>query len=255
MREGRKKEVEEIGNWSVPDDLSKSRERLISYIVGARLESAKSLYVRAHAVRRSRVRVWGDSPRSASRNSICGERFARRVTETRWTSTSSWLNSVFSYHLAEAVARPRRRFVSRSLQGGNRVRYIKSDNNYCDRRGLILATCPSNVSRSRNPVSLSSALCFSTPRVASARATRYIGLIQMQPAPSCTFRSSSTKYRRLCCCAKKKAANLSTFLSRTIHLFKLTPSSFLANISASLFLSHVSYHFFGIRSVSHGPEL
>lgn len=82
-------------------------------------------------------------------------------------------------------------------------------------------------------------------------------LIQMQLAPFCTFRSSSTKYRRSCCCAtKKKAANLSTFLFRTIHLSKLAPSSFLANVSTSLFLPRVSYPPFLRDTIgSRGPEL
>lgn len=48
-------------------------------IAGARLESAKSL----HAVRCSRVRVWAIRREVPREIQFAGERFARRVTETR----------------------------------------------------------------------------------------------------------------------------------------------------------------------------
>lgn len=173
--------------------------------------------------------------------------------------TSSWLNSVFSYHLAEAVARP---FVPRDpiARGGNRVRYIKSGSNYCDRRGLILATCPSNVSSSRNSVSSSLSLSpyFCAPRMLSvARFTRYIGWYKCSPHRSVhSGRARQNIVVSAVVPRRRKLPTFSTFLFRTIHLSKLTPPSSLANVSTSLFLSHVSYPPFLRDTIgSRGPEL
>lgn len=141
MRENGKKKKgtsgEKIGNWSVSDDLSKSRERLISYIVLSQ-ELVWNRPNRCTAVRVARVFEFG---RFAAK---CLEKFNLPGSVLRGASRKPvepdklvieqriFLSFSGGWRLSRAIAR-----------GGNRVRYIKSDNNYCDRRGLILATCPS----------------------------------------------------------------------------------------------------------------
>lgn len=108
-REGKGEErVEKIGNWSGSDDLSKSRERLISYVVaGSALQVVPPSLLACELAR--------DSPAARASGAPEGGRLEKfnlpgTACEARHENplslTSSWLNSVFSYHLARKWSRP-----------------------------------------------------------------------------------------------------------------------------------------------------
>lgn len=188
-KEGRKKKEEcgenrelvGLGRFvKIPRTTYKLHRSIVEATVTTWLESAKSLYVRSRrCVRCSRVRVWAirrEVPREIQFAGNVLRGASRKPVEPDKLVIEQRIFLSFSGGGGSTVALP---FVPRDpiARGDNRVRYIKSGSNYCDRRELILATCPSNVSSSRNSVSasLSLFLYFSASRRLNiARSTRYI---------------------------------------------------------------------------------
>lgn len=200
--------------------MSKSRERLISYIVSlAGLEPAQSrsrlsLYRCSRANSRARetlagrkigirapreIQFAGNALRGASRKPVESDKL---VIEQRifLSFSGKWLGatrlsapegaiSCSTYKKRRQLLRPPRRI---------NIVYVSTSKGY---RAWEFSLPPPRLSLSH---SLRSSQVTSSPPI---RQPLY-RLIRMQPAPFSTFESSSTKYRRLRCAAKKKAANL-----------------------------------------------
>lgn len=256
-KKGRSEENRELVGLGRFVKIPRTTYKLHRSIAGARLKSAKSLYVRSRRCSLLACSSLGDSPRSASRNSICRGTFCEARHENPLNLTSSWLNSVFSYHLVEAVARPlavcparpdrsrvqscpiykKRQQLLRSLRIN--IGYV-SELTYRAREILSLF----------RSVFLLGALPLLDPPVISA-------LIQMQLAPFCTFPGRARQNivvpavvprRRKLPTSLLFSSGRSTFLN-----LPLLSSSRMSPLHSFYPMSR-PHHFFGIRSVPVGQS-